>query len=82
MRPFGRPVPRLGIIGGFPQEGVIYDGSKEELKRATWAILDNCGQQGVIIGDDCTVPTDIDDDRFNWVREACKEYAAHQRIKI
>ena len=74
--------PGKCIIGGFPQEGVIYDGSKEELKRATWAILDNCGQQGVIIGDDCTVPTDIDDDRFNWVREACEEYAAHQRIKI
>ncbi len=74
--------PGKCIIGGFPQEGVIYNGSKEELKRATWAILDNCGQQGVIIGDDCTVPNDIDDDRFNWVREACIEYAAHQRIRI
>ncbi len=63
------------IIGGFSQDGVIYKGSKEELKKSTWDILDDCGQVGVIIGDDCTVPNDIDDDRFNWVREACEEYA-------
>ena len=64
------------VIGGFSQDGVIYTGTKEELKKATWDILDNCGQIGVIVGDDCTVPNDIDDDRFNWVREACIEYAA------
>ena len=28
-----------------------------------------------MIGADCTVPNDIDDDRFNWVREAAVEYA-------
>lgn len=65
------------VIGGFAQDGVIYKGSKEELKKSTWDILDECGQVGVIIGDDCTVPNDIDDDRFNWVREACAEYAAN-----
>ena len=53
--------------------------TKEELKKATWDILDNAGQIGVIIGDDCTVPNDIDDDRFNWVRDAAAEYAeAHK----
>ena len=64
------------VIGGFTQDGVIYKGSKEEVKKATWDILDEAGQVGVIIGADCTVPNDIDDDRFNWVREACAEYAA------
>jgi len=38
-------------------------------------ILDECGQVGVMIGADCTVPNDIDDDRFNWVRDAAVEYA-------
>lgn len=64
------------VIGGFTQDGVIYTGSREEVKKATWDILDNVGQTGVIIGADCTVPSDIDDNRFNWVREASKEYAA------
>ena len=64
------------VIGGFTQDGVIYTGTREEVKKATWDILDNAGQLGVIIGADCTVPNDIDDDRFNWVRDAAAEYAA------
>ncbi len=63
------------VFGGFAQDTVIYKGTKEEVKKATWDILDECGQVGVMIGADCTVPNDIDDDRFNWVREAAVEYA-------
>ncbi len=67
------------VIGGFEQDTVISHGTRAQLKKATWDILDNVGQVGVMIGADCTVPTDIDDDRFNWVREACIEYAeAHK----
>ena len=63
------------VIGGFTQDGVIYKGTREEVKKAVWNILDNAGQTGVVIGADCTVPNDIDDDRFNWVRDAAAEYA-------
>lgn len=63
------------VIGGFKQDGVIYKGSKEEVWGTTWRLLDEAGQKGVIIGADCTVPNDIDDDRFNWVRDAAAEYA-------
>lgn len=64
------------VIGGFTQDGIIYKGTKEELKKATWDLLDEMGQIGVVLGADCTVPTDIDDTRLNWVREASEEYAA------
>lgn len=64
------------VLGGFAQDGVIYTGNKEAVRRATWDILDEVGQTGVVIGADCTVPNDIDDDRFNWVRDAAAEYAA------
>ena len=50
--------------------------SREEIERFTYGILDEAGQVGVMIGADCTVPTDIDDERLDWVREACKKYAA------
>ena len=63
------------VFGGFAQDTVIYKGTREEVKKATWDILDECGQLGVMIGADCTVPNDIDDDRFNWVRDAAIEYA-------
>lgn len=64
------------VFGGFAQDTVIYTGTREEVKKATWDILDECGQVGVMVGADCTVPMDIDDDRFNWVRKAAEEYAA------
>lgn len=63
------------VIGGFTQDGVIYTGTPAEVEKATWEILDEAGQLGVIIGADCTVPNDIDDDRFNWVRDAAEKYA-------
>ena len=67
------------VIGGFKQDGIVYRGTPSQVKKATWDILDNVGQTGVIIGADCTVPNDINDDRFNWVRQACIEYAeAHK----
>ena len=64
------------IIGGFSQDGIIYKGSKEELEKATYNLLSECGQTGIIIGADCTVPNDIDEERFNWVRESCKQFAS------
>lgn len=63
------------VFGGFAQDGIIDKGTREEVKEATWKILDECGQVGVMIGADCTVPYNIDDDRFNWVRDAAIEYA-------
>ena len=64
------------VLGGFSQDGIIYKGSKAELQAEVFRILDEVGQVGVMLGDDCTVPNDIDNDRFNWVREACEKYAA------
>lgn len=69
------------VIGGFAQDGVIYTGTQADVKKAAWEILDNAGQLGVIIGADCTVPNDIDDSRFNWVRDAAEEYAQLHPIR-
>ena len=64
------------VIGGFDNnaDGVLYSGSKEEVQAETRAILDRAGTRGVILGADCTVPKDIDPERFNWVRDAAAEY--------
>ena len=63
------------VFGGFEQATVIYTGTKEEVQEFTYKILDEAGQTGIMIGADCTVPTDIDDNRLEWVREACIKYA-------
>ncbi len=67
------------VFGGFEQAGVIYKGSPRELEEAVFRILDEAGQLGVMIGADCTVPTDIDDTRLEWVRRACEKYAEGSR---
>ena len=63
------------VFGGFAQDTIIYKGTQQEVKEATWKILDECGQVGIMIGADCTVPNDIDDTRLEWVRQAAIEYA-------
>jgi uroporphyrinogen decarboxylase len=62
------------VIGGFPniRGSIIHTGQKEEIEAFTRKILEETGRIGVIIGADCTVPSDIDLEHLNWVREAAK----------
>ena len=63
------------VIGGFKQDQVIYTGTREEVEKATFDILTECGQIGTIIGAGCTLPTDIEEIRLEWVRKASIKYA-------
>lgn len=64
------------VIGGFDNnpEGVLYSGTREEVEKETVHILEKAGTRGVILGADCTVPKDIDPERFNWVRDAAAAF--------
>lgn len=59
------------VIGGFDnvKEGLLYSGTKEEIEAYVESLLDDAGREGIIIGADCTVPSDIDIERLKWVRE-------------
>ena len=63
------------VFGGFPRTGVLDKGTREEVEARVFEILDEAGQVGIMIGDDCTVPTDIDDNRLEWARQAAIRYA-------
>ena len=62
------------VIGGFANtnKGLLYTGTKEEIQAETKRLLAESGRTGVLLGADCTVPKDIDFERFEWVREAAK----------
>lgn len=62
------------VIGGFgnTQEDLLYTGTEAEITAATAKILQNAGSTGVILGADCTVPSDIDLKHLEWVRQAAK----------
>lgn len=59
------------VLGGFDNRktGVLYSGSKEEVQAETEKIVAEAGTTGVIIGADCTMPSDIPVERFRWVRK-------------
>ena len=63
------------VLGGFenPKQGILYSGTKEEVQKETKKIVLEAGPEGLIVGADCTVPADIDHERFRWVREALDE---------
>lgn len=70
------------VCGGFAQAETIYTGTREEVTAEVAKYLDEVGQVGVMLGADCTVPTDIDDERLKWVRQAAIQYAANPRVKL
>ena len=62
------------VIGGFEntKKGLLYKGTKKEIQAETKRLLKEAGKTGIILGADCTVPRDINFERFEWVREAAK----------
>lgn len=60
------------VIGGFDNttDGILYNGSRDEIQEETKRILAKAGRKGIALGADCTLPRDIDLQRLQWVREA------------
>lgn len=60
------------VLGGFQNDknGLLYKGSKEEIQAEVKRLLAEAGTTGLVLGADCTIPSDIDHERIQWVREA------------
>ena len=67
--------PGCVLMGGLDNRKgkTLYSGTREEVKRNVWKILDEMEGVPFILGADCTMPSDIDMERFLWVREALEE---------
>ncbi len=65
------------VMGGFDnrETGVLYSGTEETIKRATRELLAANGTRGLILGADCSLPADIDEDHIRWAAEAAAESA-------
>lgn len=66
-------------LGGFEthwdgtvQEGIIYNGTKEELQEYTRKLILNHGKRGLMLGGDCTIDAKIDWERIRWIVEAAR----------
>lgn len=71
------------VIGGFDntKNGVLYRGSKEEVESETRRLLEEAGTTGVILGADCTIPSDTPLERLEWVRGAAEQYGKNKTGK-
>lgn len=65
------------VIGGFANttEGLLYKGTKEEIEAYTENLLEEAGTTGIILGADCTIPSDTPLERLQWVRKKAAEYS-------
>lgn len=63
------------VLGGFDNRkaGVLYSGSREAVEAEVEKIVKEAGTRGVILGADCTLPSDIPTERFVWVRRKLDE---------
>ena len=55
----GRSLFRRTVVGGMDNRGVIVDGSPDAIRGAVRHLIADSGTLGVILGADCTLPTDI-----------------------
>ena len=67
------------VLGGFEthwdgtvREGIIYNGTKEELQEYTRQLIRSFGKQGLMLGGDCTIDAGIDLERIRWIVEAAR----------
>ncbi len=69
------------VLGGFNNRvgELIETGTEEEIKAFTKQLIAETGEEGFIIGADCSVPQEIDHAHLRWVAEAAAEYAAENR---
>ena len=55
------------VLGGFERDQIFYTGTREEVENTTFDILAECSQIETMIGAGCTLPTDIEEIRLEWV---------------
>lgn len=60
------------VMGGLDNstKGILYSGTKQQIQDKIHALIAETGNQGVLLGADCTVPRDIDYDHLHWAIEA------------
>jgi uroporphyrinogen decarboxylase len=46
-------------VGGLDDRGIVVDGTPDQIRAAVQNVIAAAGTEGLIVGADCTFPTDI-----------------------
>jgi uroporphyrinogen decarboxylase len=66
----GKKLFNRTVLGGLDNRGVIVDGSPEKIETAVHQIIRTVGPRNLILGADCTLPTEISIDHIQAAIEA------------
>lgn len=70
----GKEIFHAPVLGGFDNnKGTLLDsGSYDDIEKFVRELIAETGSEGMMIGADCTIPSDIDLNRLKFVRECAK----------
>ena len=65
------------VLGGFDNrpQGVLFSGTRDEVEAYTRSLVASAPKTGFMIGADCTLPREVDVQRFQWVVDCVKTMA-------
>ena len=70
----GKNLFKRTILGGMDNRGVIVDGPADAIRQRVHDIIDSFGKKNLIIGADCTLPSDINVENIQIAIEAAETY--------
>ena len=70
----GKKLFKRPILGGLDNNGVIVDGTLEEIEEAVHEVIRSFGPEGLILGADCTLPTGVDLANIQAAVSACASF--------
>jgi uroporphyrinogen decarboxylase len=71
----GRDLFKRTVVGGLGDRGLIVEGPADAIQAAVRKVIADVGPRGLMIGADCTVPTDIDINNIRAAVQATHEAA-------
>ena len=64
--------PNKRVLGGFDnKKGLLFDGSSDDISKHIDDVVSKIGKGTIVIGADCTLPTDFDLSRINYIADYC-----------
>ncbi len=64
------------VWGGFDNRpgSLLYTAGREEIEKETFSLIRQGGKRGYILGSDCSLHGELDDERVRWVAEASRKF--------
>jgi len=75
----GKKLFKSTVLGGMDNRGVLANGSPEEIQSAVHKIIRTVGPKNLIIGADCTLPTEINVENIRLAIDAAAAYPIQEQ---